>query len=133
MMVKLDDSGCDENLCAPSCPANCEEVYSTPAVDIYETRTEIVILADLPGVSPEDLDLDLDEESLTITGKAARGGDEGVLLLSEYSGGAYCRAFHLGGLVDRKQISASLEDGVLRIVLRKQDRKVARKIPVVTA
>ena len=58
------------------------------------------------------------------------GGEEGVPLLSEYSAGAYCRAFQLGRLVDRKQISASLQDGVLRIVLPKLDSKVARKIPV---
>jgi len=132
MMHRSDDTADDERLCGATGKANCEEVYSTPAVDIYETSTEIVILADLPGVSPEDLDVDLDEESLTITGRAAKGEEEGVQLLSEYSAGAYCRAFKLGGAVDRKQISASLDDGVLRIVLPKLDRKVARKIPVTT-
>lgn len=110
----------------------CGETYSTPAVDIYETGTEIVIMADLPGVTSEDLDIDLDGEVLSITGKATAAEHEGTVLLSEYSGRAYCRSFYLASLVDRRRISAALDDGVLTIRLPKAERKIVRKISVTT-
>ncbi len=104
--------------------------YFTPAVDIYEKGDEIVLLADIPGVEPEDLDVDLNENELTIVGKVSAVDDEGVELQSEYRMGNYYRNFRITEVVDRARISATLSDGVLTVLLPKVAKAVRRKIPI---
>lgn len=107
-----------------------EGSYFTPAVDIYETSNEIILLADIPGVEPADLDVDLNEDVLTIVGKVAPADEEGVELLSEYRLGTYYRNFRITDMVDRTKISATVTDGVLTLVLPKAEKAVPRKIPI---
>jgi HSP20 family protein len=107
-----------------------EGTYFTPAVDIFETPSEIVLLADMPGVAPGDLDVDLNDDVLTILGKVAPIDDEGIDLLSEYRLGTYYRDFRMTDIVDRSKINATLADGVLTLVLPKAAKAVPRKIPI---
>ena len=107
-----------------------EGTYFTPAVDIYETADEVVLLADMPGVQPGDLDVDLNDDELTIVGRVGSGEDEGIELLSEYRVGNYYRNFRISDVVDRARISAALSDGVLTVVLPKAAKAVPRKIPI---
>ncbi len=109
-----------------------EGLYFTPAVDIYESPTELVLVADMPGVEPEDLDIDLNDDTLSIVGKVAESPLEGEVLLAEYRLGSYFRSFALTDALDQGKISASLADGVLRIVLPKAAKAVPRKIPIAT-
>ncbi|MFC1834385.1 Hsp20/alpha crystallin family protein [Thermodesulfobacteriota bacterium] len=105
-------------------------VYFTPAVDIFETEKELVILADMPGVDPSNLDVDLNDDTLSVVGKVGDSERGDNALLSEYRVGNYFRSFTLGDVVDPAKISATLKDGVLRVVLQKADKAVARRIPI---
>lgn len=108
-----------------------EGLYFTPAVDIYETEKELVLLADMPGIDPDDVDIDVKEDRLSIIGRLSWAENEdGTALLAEYRTGDYFRTFTLTDLVDRGGINASLKDGVLTIILPKAPRAVPRKIPI---
>ena len=107
-----------------------EGVFFTPAVDIYETDNELVLVADMPGVDSDDLDIDLDDDTLSIVGRVKSAEHEGDVLLSEYRMGNYFRNFSISDVVDRNAISASLNDGVLTLTLPKSPKAVPRKIPI---
>ena len=68
----------------------------TPSVDIFENETELVLLADLPGVAAEDLSIDLRDDTLTLIGEvepAEKSSSESVI--TEYEGGKFYRQFSL--------------------------------------
>ncbi len=105
----------------------------TPSVDIFETDREITLLADLPGVTAENLTIDLRENTLTLTGEVepAEGADEEDLLI-EYEIGKYHRQFSLSNLIDQSKIDAQLNEGVLRLTLPKVEEAKPRTIAVKT-
>lgn len=107
-----------------------ERLFS-PAVDIFESEEAITILADMPGVSPEGLSVDLRDNVLTIDGRVA-GNDEPNerTLLREFETGAFRREFRLTNLIDQNRIDASLHNGVLRLTLPKAEAARPRKIDV---
>lgn len=102
-----------------------------PAVDIFESEKEITMLADLPGVKSEDLKIDLHDNILTLSGDIApfEGPDESDIII-EYEIGKYYRQFSLSEMINQDNIDASLEDGVLRLVLPKSEQAVPKKIAV---
>ncbi len=103
----------------------------TPSVDIFETETGLTILADLPGVTPENLDIDLHEDVLSIIGNIANEKDDGEnYLLKEYETGQFIRKFTLTEVIDQEKIKADLADGVLRLTLPKIEKAKPRKITV---
>jgi HSP20 family protein len=110
-----------------------EGVYFSPAVDIFETETELVLLADMPGVTPESVDVDLRDDTLTILGKVDLPKQEGRVLLGEYRTGNYFRTFRITEIVDRSKISAAISDGVIKITFPKVEKAVPRKIPITAA
>jgi HSP20 family molecular chaperone IbpA len=103
----------------------------TPDVDIFETETTITMLADLPGVRPEDLNIDLRDNTLTISGEIfpVEGGDEEDILI-EYETGKYYRQFTLSEVIAQDKIDAKLTNGVLRLTLPKVEKAKPRKITV---
>ncbi len=103
----------------------------SPAVDIFETDDAILVLADMPGVKPDGLTIDLRDSILTIDGRIAEveSPDEQVLL-REYETGAFRREFRLTNLIDQERIDAALRDGVLRLTLPKAQAARPRKIEV---
>lgn len=101
-----------------------------PAVDIFESPNELTLLADMPGVPIENVDIDLDNDQLTIRGIADAVQEEGTVLLREYSVGDYYRQFTLSNAIDRERIQASMKDGVLKVVLPKAEAAKPRKIEV---
>ena len=106
----------------------------TPAVDIFETEKEITLLADMPGVKADDLNIDLRDNTLTLTAEcsSAGGADEQDIMM-EYESGRYYRQFTLGELINQEKIDARLEDGVLRLSLPKVEKAAPKKISVKTA
>jgi len=106
----------------------------TPAVDIFETDREITLLADIPGVKVNDLNIDLKESILTLSGDVApfEGADEQDILV-EYEIGRYFRQFTIPEVIDQSKIDANLRDGVLRLTLPKLEKAAPRKIAVKTA
>ena len=115
---------------APAEPTKPGLVFS-PAVDIFETEKEITVLADMPGVKPENLTIDLRDNVLTLDGDVAdpQGPNE-VEILREYRIGKYRREFTLSQVIDQSKIDAELKDGVLRVLLPKVGEVVPRKITV---
>jgi len=108
-------------------------VYFSPVVDIYETDDAITLLADLPGVDKDALDINVEDRQLTVTGLVREPEAQLQPVYSEYGIGGYTRSFKLGDTVDQSQISAALKDGVLTLVLPKADRLKPRKIEIATA
>jgi HSP20 family protein len=109
-----------------------EGVYFSPAVDIFDNDQELVILADMPGVNAEEVEIDLRDNVLSIIGKMTPEGEKGDFLLREYRTGNYFRTFRITDMVDQSKITASMSDGVLRLVLPKVEKAVPRKIPITT-
>jgi HSP20 family molecular chaperone IbpA len=105
------------------------ERYTTPPVDIYETPDGLVVMADLPGVDNERLDVRVDNHVLTIRGQA-RHGASGEPLYREYELVNYFRQFELSDRVDQARISADLRFGVLTLTLPKAEEAKPRQIPV---
>jgi len=103
----------------------------TPAVDIFETEKEITLLADVPGVTADALNIDLHENVLTLDGDvhAPEGADE-VDVIREYRTGKYYRQFTLSQIIDQGKIKAELTNGVLRLRLPKIKAATPRKITV---
>ena len=103
----------------------------TPEVDIFETDKAITLLADMPGVKPEKLNIDLRDNILTITGDVDRlqATDE-ELLVMEYETGRYYRQFTLSEVIDQTKIDAKLNLGVLRLSLPKVAKAAPRKIAI---
>jgi HSP20 family protein len=105
-------------------------VYA-PRTDIYETDQGLVVLADMPGVSPNGVDVTLEREVLTIRGRVEDETLKGFTpLYQEYETGNYERVFTLSEEIDRERIEASVKDGVLRLVLPKAPASQARRIRV---
>ncbi len=103
-----------------------------PAVDILENANEIVVLADMPGVESKNVDIDLKDNQLTITGKVdPPEGDKEVSLYKEFNWGDYVRQFTLSNVIDQGRISARMDKGVLRLVLPKVEKAKPQKIKVV--
>lgn len=108
--------------------------YFQPAVDIFETPDEIVVRADLPGVTTEAVDIKLEGDELTLEGRVDAKEYEGLKpLYVEYGVGGYLRRFTLGEAIDREQIKAKLQNGVLTLHLPKAERARSRRIAVQTA
>lgn len=107
-------------------------VYS-PATDIFESENAITLLADMPGVKASDLDIDLRDNILTLSGRVAEPATSGESdVLREYRSGTFFRQFTLAETIDQAKIDAKLNDGVLRLELPKVERAKPRQIAVKT-
>jgi HSP20 family molecular chaperone IbpA len=109
-------------------------VLLTPPVDIFEDAQAITVLADMPGVTPGRLTIDLHEGVLTITGHTGAPEETNeVAVLHEYPAGAtFQRSFTLSEAIDQEGIQATLKQGVLRLRLPKAERAKPRQIAIHT-
>jgi HSP20 family protein len=104
-----------------------------PAVDILEDPTGITIVADMPGVDGKNVDVDLKDNQLTITGRIDPvEGEKEVSLYKEFLYGDYIRQFTLSYVIDQNKITAKMEDGVLRLILPKVEKMKPQRIKVLT-
>lgn len=111
-------------------PTHEGPVY-TPAVDIFETDQAITVLADMPGVEPNDLTVDLREDVLTLIGRVKRPERPNEsAILREHTPGTFLRQFTLSQAIDQPRIDARLADGVLRLELPKVEKTKPRQISV---
>jgi HSP20 family protein len=108
------------------------ERYVAPPVDIYETRDGLVVLADLPGVAQEALEVRVDKNRLTIRGHA-RHGVPGEVTYREYELVNFFRQFELSDKVDQGRITADLKCGVLTLNLPKAEEAKPHRIEVCVA
>jgi HSP20 family molecular chaperone IbpA len=103
------------------------QTYS-PRVDILETENELLLLADMPGVAPENLDIQFENRELRIHGKVCPRHQDIDFLYGEYGIGDFYRTFTVGEMIDSEKISAELHQGVLTLHLPKTEAVKPRKI-----
>jgi HSP20 family protein len=102
-----------------------------PRSDVYETGDSIVILAEMPDVAPDDVDITLERRMLTIRGHTLDAVHEGYRkVYAEYDEGEYERVFTLPEEIDRDNIKAVHKDGVLKLELPKAEPVKAKRIEV---
>jgi HSP20 family protein len=104
-----------------------------PAVDIFESRDALVVVADMPGVSPYNVTIDVHDNTLTIRGTVAVEEVKERVHIQEYGVGDYSRQFTLGRVIDQSKIEAAMKNGVLTLTLPKSDISKPRKISVKVA
>jgi HSP20 family protein len=106
-----------------------------PAVDIFEDKDAVKIVAELPGVKPDDVKLSLESNLLTIRGEKKQEAEERSERVHRYerSYGSFERAFALPSTVDGEKISAEYQNGILTVTVPKAERARPREIPVRTA
>lgn len=101
----------------------------SPFVDIFENQDEILLFADMPGVSKEDVSIHIDKDVLRLEGHKNVPTLPG-LVGGEIQSCAYVRSFSLPPTIDGDKISASLEHGVLKVSLPKRESLKPRQIQV---
>src|SRR5258708_26559284 len=123
------------HMCGNGLPRNGEESNLTPwapAVDIYETENELVVKADLPDVNPQDLDIRVENNILTIRGerKFDSKAHEDNYLRIERAYGSFSRSFSLANSVKSESIQADSHNGVLTLSLPKREEAKPKQIKV---
>jgi HSP20 family protein len=104
----------------------------SPAVDIYETENELVLKADLPDVKLENIDVRVENETLTIKGERRfeqQENSKGFHRI-ERSYGTFVRSFSVPGTVETDKVGADYRDGVLTVTLPKKEAAKPRQVKV---
>jgi len=103
-----------------------------PAVDIYETEQNLVVKADLPDIEPEELDIRVENNILTICGerKFEKKVNENNYLRVERSYGSFSRSFSLASTVNTEAIQADYKNGVLTLSIPKREEAKSKQIKV---
>lgn len=105
-------------------------IYFTPRIDIYETADEVVLLCDIPGCKPADVEVRYEKGELSLYGKVAPRPMPGEFIAEEYGIGDFYRTFSIAPEIDSDRIAAEYRDGVLTIHLPKQEKVKPKRIPV---
>ena len=104
----------------------------SPAVDIKEEANRYIIHADVPGIQPEDTDISLEDDVLTIRGERKFDNEEDKENYKrvERVRGTFFRRFNLPDTADQNKVTAKCKDGVLEVVIEKQEKVLPRKITI---
>jgi HSP20 family molecular chaperone IbpA len=104
-----------------------------PAVDIYETKNQIILNADMPGADEKSVNIALENNVLTITAEVEPMDYKGYTVSHiEYDTGDYQRSFTISDDVDRDNIEATVKNGVLKVTLHKSEKAKVKTIPIKT-
>jgi len=103
-----------------------------PSVDVSETKNDVVVKAELPGMDPKDIDLSLSDGHLIIKGEKKQEKEEKDedYHFIERSYGSFVRSVHLPKEVKHDKVSASYKDGVLKIVFPKSEEAKTKEIKI---
>jgi HSP20 family protein len=103
-----------------------------PSLDVAETKNEIVVKAEVPGMEPKDIDISLSDGLLTIKGekKQEKEEKEENYHLVERSYGSFTRSIRLPNEVQSDKISASYKNGVLKVVLPKSEESKKKEVKI---
>ena len=113
-------------------PVRREETL-VPPVDVRETDEAVMLVADMPGVSPETLKVEWAHERLTIEGTISTDLPENLISVdADLRGSHYQRQFKLGPEIDSEKIRAELKNGVLTLAMPKRGEHRVRQIPITT-
>jgi len=114
----------------PTAPPDARAVTVTPRVDVLETDDEFVLLADMPGVTPENLDVRFENGELTLHGRRPADHPGRTRAVWEYEVTNYFRTFRLTDHISADRIEAELRNGVLTLRLPKAEAVKPRRIAV---
>ena len=110
------------------------QAHVLPPVDVFENEQSITLLADLPGVSRDQLQIRIDGDSLVLEATATTQGPENMqLVYVEAQCPTYRRQFTLSRELDTSRVEAQLRDGVLRLTIPKAEEAKPRRIQVQVA
>ncbi len=111
------------------------ERFSWPAVEILETKENLLVRAEIPGLDPADINISVAEDFLTIRGekKHATVRDETGRYLEERRYGQFLRTFRLPSWADPERVEASFKNGVLELTIGKRPEAKARTVKVKSA
>ena len=103
-----------------------------PSLDVSETKNELMVKAEVPGMDPKDIDISLSDGMLTIKGEKKREKEEkeADYHLVERSYGAFVRSVQLPKEVQGNKISASYKDGILKITLPKSEEAKKKEVKI---
>jgi HSP20 family molecular chaperone IbpA len=104
--------------------------FVMPRVDIFETESELLLFADLPGVNSQDIDLRYERGELILRGKVAPPAPHGQPLLEEFETGDFYRVFQIHEMIDASKIVAEAKNGVLTVHLPKQEAVKPKQVKV---
>ena len=104
--------------------------FVAPEVDIFETEEGYVLQAEMPGVSKEGLEITLEGNQVTITGRRHRPTETGEMLFRERARADFRRVFEIDPAIDSAKIHARMDQGILTLNLPKSEQVKPRKIPV---
>jgi HSP20 family protein len=105
-----------------------------PSVDIYETENQLVLKADLPDVDPKEIDVRVENQTLTLAGERkfeSQTSDKGYHRI-ERSYGNFVRSFAVPNSFDTDQINAAYKNGVLTVTLPKKETAKPRQVKIDT-
>ena len=105
-----------------------------PAVDIFEDDNSVTLLAEMPGIGKNGLEVKLDDGTLSIDGSIPVANEmEGkTVLLQEFESGNYTRKFTISETIDQDKIEAVMANGILKLVLPKIEPAKPKKIEIKT-
>lgn len=103
-----------------------------PSVDILERDNELTLIADLPGVGKDEVEITYERGLLTVHGRVSRveKPESATFIAHEYGVGDWRRSFEVGEGIDSKRIEAELRDGVLTVHLPKSAEITPRRIRI---
>ena len=104
----------------------------TPLVDIFENEDEILLFADMPGVEKDDININIDNGTLSLSG-LRKMESSGAVQWEEFGETEYQRTFSVPQTIDVGKVSAEMQDGVLRLHLPKSEAAKPRQIEIKTA
>jgi len=104
--------------------------FVSPEVNIYETKDGYVLETEMPGVNKDGLEITLEGNEVTITGRQQAEAVPGQALFKESQAADYRRVFELDPAIDAAKVSARMDQGVLTLSLPKSERVKPRKISV---
>ena len=105
--------------------------YYVPSTDIYETDDALLVVMEVPGVNRNNVEVNLENDELKVEARIDFSSYDGMEpLYTEYNIGHFARTFSLSQMIDRNNIGASLNDGVLTLTLKKVQQAQPRKIEI---
>ncbi len=104
----------------------------SPKVDISETDTDIKVRAEIPGIDPKDVNIEVTDDSILLSGKIEKSTEEKEenYYRAERSYGQFSREFTLPLKVDTESVSADSKNGVITVTLKKQPSEQKKKVEI---